>query len=153
MATYAYSRIGDDITTFYDDPTIPHPGSSGASWCDLFIKYCAKKVRYSPSGGLESLTPQYGGTQAHRDYYMTKGFTAGIKDVQFNTSTTIRGNGHWGIIWSKTYTNITTIEANSSYNSRKDLVQKVPYYWDTYTGTYRREDRIGNNYIIRFIKN
>ncbi len=106
---------------------------------------------YSPSGGLESLTPQYGGTQAHRDYYIAKGFTANINDVQFNL--TGSNSGHWGIIWSKTYTNITTIEANSSYNNRKDLAQKISYYWDTYTGTYRREDRIGNNYIRKFIKN
>ena len=151
MAEYAYSRIGDPLHTLYDINVIEKNSGYIPEWCDDFIKYCAIKVGYSPSGGIGSLTPQYGGTQAHRDYYIAKGFTANINDVQFNL--TGSNSGHWGIIWSKTYTNITTIEANSSYNSRKDLVQKVPYYWDTYTGTYRREDRIGNNYIIRFIKN
>ena len=151
MAEYAYSRIGDPLHTFYDINVIEKNSGYIPEWCDDFIKYCAIKVGYSPSGGIGSLTPQYGGTQAHRDYYIAKGFTANINDVQFNL--TGSNSGHWGIIWSKTYTNITTIEANSSYNNRKDLAQKISYYWDTYTGTYRREDRIGNNYIRKFIKN
>ena len=151
MAEYPTDRIADPLHTFYDINVIEKNSGYIPEWCDDFIKYCAIKVGYSPSGGIGSLTPQYGGTQAHRDYYIAKGFTANINDVQFNL--TGSNSGHWGIIWSKTYTNITTIEANSSYNNRKDLAQKISYYWDTYTGTYRREDRIGNNYIRKFIKN
>ena len=48
-----------------------------------------------------ALTNPNAGTQAHRDYYMAKGYTVNIKQLS---------SGHWGIIWSKNYTNITTIE-------------------------------------------
>ena len=141
MADYAYSCVGKEKYAL---------GITISDWCAAFVTHCAARVGYSPSGGISSLTPEYGGTQAHRDYYIAKGFTARINDVQYFTS----GYGkHWGIIWSKTYTNITTIEGKSSYKSDQTRVQKVGYYWDTYTGTYRRDDRIGNNFIREFIKN
>ena len=149
MADYAYSRIGDYIGDFVGFPGIDHSPGHGSQWCAPFIEYCASKVGYKSGIAAITLTSENLGTQAHRDYYMTKGFTAFINDVQYFTS----GYGkHWGIIWSKNYTNITTIEANSSYKNRKEYVQKVGYYWDTYTGTYRRDDRIGNNYIKKFVK-
>ena len=143
MAEYAYSRIG------YSKSELGLNGYN--EWCAAFVTYCATKVRYRTGAAAEALTPEYGGTQAHRDYYIAKGFTAGINDVQ-NSPTGLMG-GHWGIIWSKTYTNITTVEGNSSYRGDQSRVQRVGYYWDTYTGTYRRDDRIGNNFIRRYISN
>ena len=125
MADYAYSRIG------YSREQL---GISDFMWCDDFVTHCATAVGYRVGTAA----------QAHRDYYMAKGYTVNIKQLS---------SGHWGIIWSKNYTNITTIEGNSSYRGDQSRVQRVGYYWDTYTGTYRRDDRIGDNYIRRFIKN
>ena len=135
MATYAYSRIG------YSREQL---GISDFMWCDDFVTHCAKAVGYRVGTAAQALTDPNAGTQAHRDDYMAKGYTVNIKQLS---------SGHWGIIWSKNYTNITTIEGNSSYRGDQSRVQRVGYYWDTYTGTYRRDDRIGDNYIRRFIKN
>ena len=140
MATYAYSRIGDTKSSFYDYNKI----TPISEWCDDFVTYCAMKVGYKTESAAQALTNPNAGTQAHRDYYMAKGYTVNIK--QLNA-------GHWGIIWSKSYTTIVAIEVNSTYKGDRNSVQKVGYYWDTYTGTYRRDDRIGDNYIRRFIKN
>ena len=135
MADYAYSRIG------YSREQL---GISDFMWCDDFVTHCATAVGYRVGTAAQALTDPNAGTQAHRDYYMAKGYTVNIKQLS---------SGHWGIIWSKNYTNITTIEGNSSYRGDQSRVQRVGYYWDTYTGTYRRDDRIGDNYIRRFIKN
>ena len=140
MADYDYSRIGDAKSSFYDYNKI----TPDSDWCDDFVTYCAMKVGYKTESAAQALTDPNAGTQAHRDYYMTKGYTANIKQLSA---------GHWGIIWSKNSTTIVTIEANSSYKGDRNSVQRVGYYWDTYTTTYRRDDRIGDNYIRRFIKN
>ena len=97
MAEYAYSRIGDDISTFYDG-TIPNlkpvTGGSGIGipqWCDMFIQYCAKKVGFkTTTSALSNLTNSSRGSIIFQASSIPKGYTLFIDT----------DGGHWGIAWS-----------------------------------------------------
>ena len=79
----------------------------------------------------------------------------------YNTSTINKGftfyivtiGGHYGMIWSKTPSKIVAIEANSDYNGRNDIVQKIDYYWNDYGKVYRRTDKTIGYYIIKYMTN
>ena len=142
MADYAYSRIGDYITSFYDDSVIPHRGSFGATWCEPFIKYCAKKVGYRINN-LNFLTDLSRGMKPYNTSTINKGFT-------FNILTNY--GGHFGMIWSKSSTTIVTIEANSDYGGNNDYVQKISYYWDSSRQVYYRNDNAGYC-ILKYMPN
>ena len=143
MAEYAYSRIGDHISTFYDDPIIKgsSDGKGGYQWCEPFIQYCAKKVGYKPSGGVSNLTKSSRGSIIFQASFIPKGYTYYI----YLTADGVSG-GHWGIAWSKTSTQIKAIEANTSYRGTnrsraKDVtkVQMVQYNYNG-MGKYVRDD-------------
>ena len=144
MAEYAYSRIGDARDTFYYDPDYPFPNvsSSGVTWCDWFIKYCAVKVGYM-TNNLDYITDLSRGMTPYNTSTINKGFT-------FNMITT---EGHFGMIWSKTSSKIVAIEANSDYNGRRDLVQQIDYYWNDYGKVYRRTDKTIGYYIQKYMTN
>ena len=145
MAEYAYSRIGDARDTFYYDPDYPFPNvsSSGVTWCDWFIKYCAVKVGYM-TNNLDYITDLSRGMKPYNTSTINKGFT-------FNILTNY--GGHFGMIWSKSSTTIVTIEANSDYGGNRDLVQKISYYWNSSRQVYYRNDNASyclQKYMINY---
>ena len=94
MAEYAYSRIGDPVTSFFDDPDVKKTGDGKGhyQWCEPFIKYCAKKVGYKTSN-LNFITDETRGMKPYNTSTINKGFTFFI---------VLSGGGHYGMIWSKT---------------------------------------------------
>ena len=146
MAEYAYSRIGDARDTFYYDPDYPFPISSissgGYTWCDWFIKYCAKKVGYKTSN-LNFITDTSRGMKPYNTSTINKGFTFFI---------VLSGGGHYGIIWSKTPSKIVAIEANSDYGGGNNKVQKISYHWNSVRQVYYRNDNAGYC-ILKYMPN
>ena len=144
MAEYAYSRIGDPVTSFFDDPDVKKTGDGKGhyQWCEPFIKYCAKKVGYKTSN-LNFITDETRGMTPYNTSTINKGFTFYIVTI----------GGHYGMIWSKTPSKIVAIEANSDYNGRNDIVQKIDYYWNDYGKVYRRTDKTIGYYIIKYMTN
>ncbi len=144
MAEYAYSRIGDPVTSFFDDPDVKKTGDGKGhyQWCEPFIKYCAKKVGYKTSN-LNFITDETRGMTPYNTSTINKGFTFYI----------VTTGGHYGMIWSKPPSKIVAIEANSDYNGRNDIVQKIDYYWNDYGKVYRRTDKTIGYYIIKYMTN
>ena len=151
MAEYAYSRIGDTVTSFYDG-TIPEltSGNRGApSWCTLFIHYCAKKVGFkTTTSALSNLTNSSRGSIIFQASSIPKGYTLFID----------ADGGHWGIAWSKDSVNIKAIEANTSYrgynNSEAENrreVKIVTYTWDGIS-KYLRNDNY-RSYVKKYLIN
>ena len=63
------------------------------------------------------------------------------------------GNGHYGIIWSKSPTTIVTIEGNSNYRGNQSEVQKIWYYWDPNRQVYYRDDDKVGYYMLKYMPN
>ena len=151
MAEFAYSRVGDIVTSFYDG-TIPElkPGDRGApSWCTLFIYYCAKKVGFKTTPSeLSNLTNDSRGSIIFQASSIPKGYTLFIE----------ADGGHWGVAWSKDSVNITAIEANTSYagynnsgTENRREVKIVTYTWDGIS-KYLRNDNY-RSYVKKYLIN
>ena len=145
MADYAYSRIGDSVTSFCDGtiPDLKIGGGYGGvpAWCDMFIEYCAKKVGYM-TNNLNFLTDTSRGMKPYNTSTINKGFTFNI----------VTSAGHFGMIWSKSSTTIVTIEANSDYAGGNNKVQKISYYWNSVRQVYYRNDNAGYC-ILKYMPN
>ena len=145
MATYAYSRIGDDVTTFFDDPKIEGSGGNFGRymWCAPFIHYCAKKVGYRINN-LNFITDETRGMKPYNTSIINKGFTFYLNPDG--------DHGHHGMIWSKSSTTIVAIEANSNYGGNNKKVQKISYYWNSTRQVYYRNDNAGYC-ILKYMPN
>ena len=145
MAEYAYSRIGDSVTSFCDGtiPDLKIGGGYGGvpAWCDMFIEYCAKKVGYM-TNNLSHLTDETRGMKPYNTSTINKGFTFYI----------VTTGGHYGMIWSKSSTTIVTIEGNSDYGGNNREVQKISYYWNSTRQVYYRNDNAGYC-ILKYMPN
>ena len=145
MADYAYSRIGDSVTSFCDGtiPDLKIGGGYGGvpAWCDMFIEYCAKKVGYM-TNNLSHLTDETRGMKPYNTSTINKGFTFYI----------VTTGGHYGMIWSKSSTTIVTIEGNSDYGGNNREVQKISYYWNSTRQVYYRNDNAGYC-ILKYMPN
>ena len=139
MATYAYSRIGDTRSSFYDYDKI----TPGSSWCAAFIEYCAIKVGYK-TNNLGFITDTSRGLKPYNTSTINKGFTLLMGPNQ--------DHGHYGMIWSKSSTTIVTIEANSDYGGNNAYVQKISYYWNSVRQVYYRNDNAGYC-ILKYMPN
>ena len=129
MAEYAYSRIGDPVTSFFDDPDVKKTGDGKGhyQWCEPFIKYCAKKVGYSASEA-EKFTPN-----APPPNFIVKGIITSTNPSSFKkgyTVTTSKGGAHWGIVWRNYSTVLVTIQANTDYyDGNREKAKTVYYKW------------------------
>ena len=145
MATYAYSRIGDDRSQFDGFPGISGNDSKGSTWCAPFIYYCATQVGYRSGSAAWSLADETRGLKPYDTSTINKGFTFYIKPDGILS--------HYGIIWSKNSGMIVTIEANSTYRGKNSEVQMVWYYWDPNRQVYYRDDKVPTAYIRLYMTN
>ena len=146
MAEYAYSRIGDNYKDFWDDPifkAVCQVSSGMPLWCAAFIEYCGRKVGYKTSN-IKYLTDETRGLKPYNTSTINKGFTFFMSP---------NGNGHHGIIWSKSSTTIVTIEGNSNYRGNQSEVQKIWYYWDPNRQVYYRDDDKVGYYMLKYMPN